>query len=153
MADIDLENTKAGMGFWESDQAMKYNQERLGHLDWDKLVNEKLYEIAKEGNVVFDSWTMPWMYPSGFKIWLKVSLEERINRMMGRDGFSYQEARERIEQKEKQTTEIFKKAFGFEFGKDMTPFHAVIDTTPLAAAEVLQTVWAITPIYLKKVKS
>ena len=152
MEEIDLEHTKAGKGYWETDSAMQYNKERLKNMNWDKLVNQKLYELVEEGNAVFDSWTLPWLSKHGLKIWLKVSFETRAKRLGERDGMSTNEAKQKIVQKEKETTQIFKKTFGFEFGKDLEPFHAILDTDMFEANEVLEMAHFIAKIYLKKLE-
>lgn len=138
--EIDVTKTQQGKGYWESDEAMQYHHKRLKNQDMDKTVEKKLFELADQGNIVLDSWTMPWLYKKGLKIWLKVSEEERAKRLSLRDGFSIEEARKRVKEKESQTTKIFKQTYGFEFGKDLSPFQLVLDTDPLDADAVFQAV-------------
>jgi len=149
MEEIDPYKTKQGKGYWESDESMQYNKERLQNLDWDKLTNEKLYELVEEGNVVFDAWTLPWL-TKGLKIWLKVSPEERTKRLAKRDNLSVEEARKRVQEKEKQTIAIFEKAFKFKFGEDLSPFHLVLDTNPLNASGVLKIVSCFCSVWMEK---
>ena len=51
----------AEIGWWETDEGIKFLQRRIKNSEFDKKVDGKLLELAKQGNVVFDSWTMPWL--------------------------------------------------------------------------------------------
>lgn len=150
MEEINPYKTKQGKGYWESDEAMQYYNDRIGNLDWDKIVNKKLYELVEKGNVVFDSWTLPWLSKKGLKIWLKVSPEERIKRLAQRDNISTEEAGKRVLEKEEKTITIFEKAFGFSFGKDLSPFHVVLDTDYLGIKKTLNTVSCIVKEIIEK---
>ena len=57
-------------GWWESPEGLKFLNERVNDPKFDKVVDDKLLEYAKQGNVLLDSWTMPWLLKGGFKIWL-----------------------------------------------------------------------------------
>ncbi|MBU0636319.1 AAA family ATPase [Candidatus Micrarchaeota archaeon] len=150
MEEIDPYKTKQGKGYWESEEAMQYCRDRLQNLDWDKLVNERLYKLVEEGNVVFDSWTLPWLTKKGVKIWLKVSSEERIKRLADRDTLSIEKAQKRVLEKEEKTIAIFEKAFGFRFGADLSPFHLILDTNSLNAKEVFKIVSCFSKVWLEK---
>lgn len=129
----------AEQGWWESQEGMRFLQSRGKDPKFDKAVDMKLLELAKSGNVVLDSWTMPWLLKEGFKIWLKASPEKRAERVAKRDGISVKEALEALRKKEHQTKEIYKKLYGFSLGEDFTPFHLILDTENLDAEEVFQT--------------
>jgi len=49
-------------GWWETAEGLNFLQQRMGDPTFDKKIDEKLLKLAKEGNVVLDSWTMPWLY-------------------------------------------------------------------------------------------
>ena len=57
-------------GWWESPEGLKFLNERVNDPKFDKAVDDKLLEYAQQGNVLLDSWTMPWLLKEGFKIWL-----------------------------------------------------------------------------------
>lgn len=126
-------------GWWESQEGMRFLERRGKDPKFDKMVDEKLLELAKEGNVVLDSWTMPWLLEEGFKIWLEASPRKRAERIAKRDGISVEEALEALKKKEKQTKEIYKQLYGFNLGEDFAPFHLILDTENLEAEEVFQT--------------
>ena len=60
-------------GWWESPEGLKFLDERVKDPKFDKAVDAKLIEYAGKGNVLLDSWTMPWLIEDGFKIWLLAS--------------------------------------------------------------------------------
>ena len=127
-------------GWWESKEGLSFLQKRGKDPRFDKTVDKKLLEVAEKGNVVLDSWTMPWLLKRGFKIWLEASVEERANRIAGRDKTSYKEALEALKSKESQTKAIYSKMYGFKLGEDLEPFDFILDTEDLIASQVFQIV-------------
>ena len=127
-------------GWWESKEGLSFLQERGKDPRFDEAVDKKLLEVAEKGNVVLDSWTMPWLLKKGFKVWLEASVEERAKRIAGRDKTSYKEALDALKRKESQTKAIYSKMYGFKLGEDLEPFDFILDTEDLTASEVFQTV-------------
>jgi cytidylate kinase len=128
----------SGRGFWESPEGLRFLERREKDARFDKTVDEKLLEIAKNGNVLLDSWTMPWLVKSGFKIWLLASMERRAERVARRDRFTVEEAVQMLKEKEAKTKGIYKELYGFNLGEDFKPFDLVLDTDNLNAEEVFQ---------------
>lgn len=79
-------------GWWESTEGLSFLKERVNDPKFDKAVDDRLLEYAQEGNVLLDSWTMPWLLKKGFKIWLLASLEKRATRVAQRDKIPVQKA-------------------------------------------------------------
>jgi cytidylate kinase len=127
-------------GWWESEEGLKFLQQRLRDADFDKKVDMKLLEYAKYGNVVLDSWTMPWLFECSFKIWVDASREVRVRRLAKRDAVSLRKALEILEEKEETTKTIYKKLYGFHLGEDFSVFDLILDTNKLDADEVFHTV-------------
>ena len=125
-------------GWWESEEGKRFLEKRGKDPKFDKAVDKKLLELAKQGNVVLDSWTMPWLLKKGFKVWLEASPEKRAKRIAVRDGISVDEAFNALRNKEEQTKAIYKKLYGFRLGEDLSPFHLILDTECLEAEEVFQ---------------
>jgi CMP/dCMP kinase len=123
-------------GWWESPEGLKFLQERVNDPKFDKVVDDKLLENAKKGNVLLDSWTMPWLLQGGFKIWLAASLEKRAARVAERDKITLKEAYKMLEEKEANTKAIYKALYGFSLDDDFTPFDLILDTDNLTAPEV-----------------
>ena len=123
-------------GWWESPDGLKFLSERVNNPKFDKAVDDKLLEYAQQGDVLLDSWTMPWLLKVGFKIWLEASFEKRAARVADRDNISVAEALEVLKEKEAHTKAIYKELYGFSLGEDFKPFDFVLDTDNLNAGEV-----------------
>jgi cytidylate kinase len=125
-------------GWWESKEGMRFLEKRRRDPKFDRKVDEKLLELAEQGNVVLDSWTMPWLLKEGFKIWLEASIEKRAARVAKRDGITVEEAFKALKNKEEQTKAIYKKLYDFSLGEDFKPFNLILDTDHLEAEETFQ---------------
>ncbi|MEM2319681.1 MAG: cytidylate kinase family protein [Candidatus Bathyarchaeia archaeon] len=123
-------------GWWESKEGLTFLENREKNPNFDKAVDRKLLEMAEKGNVILDSWTMPWLFKKGFKIWLEASPKKRAERVAKRDGISVKEALKILTIKEEKTKAIYKKLYGFSLGEDFSPFHLILDTDNLSAEEV-----------------
>ena len=129
-----------GRGWWESREGMRFLEEREKDHRFDETVDRKLLQMAQKGNVVLDSWTMPWLLEGAFKIWLEASQEKRAKRIAGRDRISFKEALNALKHKEKETKAIYKKLYGFNLGEDFAPFNFILDTSNLKSEEVFKIV-------------
>ncbi len=125
-------------GWWESAIGLQFLQTRLSDPKFDRAVDDKLLSYADQGNVLLDSWTMPWLLKGGYKIWLEASFERRAARVAERDGMTYEEALKMLDEKESRTKAIYKSLYGFTLGEDLTPFDFVLDTDNLNANEVYE---------------
>jgi cytidylate kinase len=125
-------------GWWESPQGLNFLNERANDPKFDKVVDSKLLKYAKQGNVLLDSWTMPWLLKKGFKIWLMASIDKRAARVAERDKITIEEAFRVLNEKEDRTKAIYKKLYGFVLGEDFAPFDLVLDTDNLTAQEVFE---------------
>jgi cytidylate kinase len=126
----------SGRGWWESAEGMRFLEHRARDQELDKRIDDYLLKLAERGNIVLDSWTMPWLSRKGFKIWLEVSAEERARRLSGRDGMSNEEARKIIEEKDGRTRQIYDRLYGFKLGEDYSPFDLILDSERLSIDEV-----------------
>jgi len=145
MREEELKNIKVsevshGKGWWESKEGKEYLEERMKDPSMDKKLDEKLLEIIEEGNVVVDSWTMPWLSKKGFKIWLEVSVEERARRVAERDQLPLEEVIIAIRNRTEKTAEIYRKIYGFELGKDFAPFDFVLHSDNFTQEETFEKV-------------
>jgi cytidylate kinase len=125
-------------GWWESSEGLSFLEKRQKNLEFDRAVDEKLLEYARQGNVLLDSWTMAWLLKTGFKIWLAASVKQRAERIAKRDRIPLKEAFRVLKEKEARTKTIYKKLYGFTIGEDFEPFDLVLDTDNLTAGEVFQ---------------
>ncbi len=126
-------------GWWETEEGRSFLQQRTRDQEFDKRVDEELMELARRGNVVLDSWTMPWLLEEeAFKVWLEVSPDERARRLARRDRISVKEALRALEEKDGKTKGIYKRLYGFDLGEDFSPFDLILDTNQLKSDEVFQ---------------
>ena len=125
-------------GWWESEEGMRFLKKRAHDLSFDKKVDEKLLKRAEKGNVVLDSWAMPWLLPEGFKVWLEASHEERAHRAARRDGITVERAQAALKEKDACTREIFRRLYGFSLGEDFSPFDLILDVDQLGPDEVFR---------------
>jgi cytidylate kinase len=130
-------------GWWESPEGLSFLEKREKNLKFDKAVDDKLLEYAQQGAVLLDSWTMPWLLKTGFKIWLVASVEKRAERIAKRDKIRLREALLVLKEKEARTKIIYKKLYGFMLGEDFEPFDLVLDTDALNAKEVFQVLCTV----------
>ena len=131
-------------GWWESVGGLSFLKQRMGDPVFDKKIDEKLLVLAKKGNVVLDSWTMPWLLKDGFKVWLEASLKVRAKRVVTRDSISIKEALKALKEKDARTHQIYKSLYGFDLGHDLSPFNLVLATDDLEPDDVFHAVSLVT---------
>jgi len=137
-------------GWWESEEGLRFLEERERDKRFDEKVDDKLLEMAHKGYIVLDSWTMPWRFKKdAFKIWLKVSLEVRAERAAIRDSMEVGSIIKIIKEKDGKTRSIYKKLYGFDFGGDLSPFDLVLNTDKFNPDEVYEIVSKAVDLYIK----
>lgn len=145
---IDEGYNSVSSGWWETSEGMRFLEKRREDHEYDRAIDKKLLRFAEEGNVVLDSWTMPWLLDKAFKIWLEASPETRSRRIAKRDNMVVEKALEALRKKESQTRDIYRKLYGFNLGEDYEPFDLILDTEALEAEEVLDILCAVMDNYL-----
>jgi len=140
-------------GWWETTEGLRFLEKRLRDFRFDKQADTELLKWAEQGNVVLDSWTMPWLFKDGFKIWIEVSPQERARRLARRDKISLGEADKTIREKDGKTKRIYEKLYGFKLGEDFSPFDLVLDTELLSANETFETLSLVIDRLVLKRKS
>jgi len=131
-------------GWWETSEGLNFLKQRMGDPVFDKKIDKKLLELAVEGNVVLDSWTVPWLLKDGFKVWLEASPQVRAKRVVTRDSMSIEEALKALTEKDERTRQIYKNLYGFDLGNDLAPFNLVLATDDLDHEEVFYAVSLVT---------
>lgn len=137
----NIGDSKEGKGFWESTEGIELFKGRLTDtqpidLHCDTLL---LKEIEK-GNVVMDSWSVPWFTDCGIKIYLRAARKTRIGRVAKRSGVSKKVAEKTIHMKDNETRNLYLKHRGFDIKKDHDVFDVVIDTDYLSPNEIIQKI-------------
>jgi len=131
-------------GWWETAEGLNFLKQRMADHVFDKKIDEKLLELAAEGNIVLDSWTMPWLLKEGFKVWLEASPQVRAKRVVTRDSISDEEALKALTEKDGRTRQIYKSLYGFDLGHDLTPFNLVLATDELDPDDIFYAVSLVT---------
>lgn len=138
---IDINNTRPGKGFWESEKGVELFKNRLNEDEpLDVLSDKILLKEAAKGNVVIDSWSLPWLTDIGTKIYLKASRDIRAARVAKRSNISYAKAFQVVKMKDKETRKLFKRIYGFDIKKDTSVFNLIIDTNNINENKVFKEV-------------
>lgn len=137
---VDRGYRAGGKGWWETPQGLKFLDERSTNPEFDKLVDQKLVELIRGGDVIVDSWVLPWLFEDGFKIWLNASRDVRARRLAKRSRLGIDSAKTILQKKDDESREIYQRLYGVSLGKDFSPFHLVLDTDRLGSTEVFKIV-------------
>ena len=125
--------------WWESDEAKKFMKQRQKDGSLDIALDEKLEKIADAGNVIMDSWTMPYLYKGkAFRIWLHASAEVRAKRVCERDQLDFDEVLAKIKSRDAQTKELYQRLYQFSMGEDLGRFDLVVDSDALSQKKVFE---------------
>ena len=62
--------SSSGDDWWDTEDGMKFLNQRKENSEFDKKVDEKLIQLFEKGNVVITSYTLPWLIDTGIKLWL-----------------------------------------------------------------------------------
>jgi cytidylate kinase len=116
-----------GDDWWETEEGMKFLEQRKTNPQWDKIVDKTFKEALAEGGIVITSWTMPWLSDYGFKIWLNADFETRANRLANRDSLNIEEAKKHLKKRDEENKKIYKTMYGINYGEDFEPFDLVIN--------------------------
>lgn len=143
--EVDIGNTRYNIGFWESPEGVELFKNRLAENEPLDLVSDRiLLQEVERGNVVIDSWSLPWLTDKGTKIYLETDLEVRAQRVASRSSINYDKALDVVAMKDEETRKLFKRLYGFDIKGDHDVFDYVINTNKLNLDESLRgyaTTW------------
>lgn len=138
---VDIGNTRHNTGFWESEEGVRLFKSRLDEEEPLDVVSDRiLIEEVRKGNVIIDSWSLPWLTDKGRKIYLQTDLEVRAHRVAKRSGISYERALDVVAMKDEETRNLFKRLYGFDIKQDHDVFDHVLNTNELTRDEVFRSV-------------
>ncbi len=132
--------TPGGDDWWDKGEGMKFLEARKRSPGFDKEVDARLLLRAKKGDVVITSYPVPWLSKEGLKVWLSGSVSSRAKRMSKRDGLSFAECRKVLAVRDLENYRLYKKIYGIEFGKDLSPFDLVVETDAIDESKVAEIV-------------
>lgn len=128
-----------GKDWWETPDGMKFTEMRKKDSSIDKEFDKYISALAKKGNCVLSSWTMPWLYKGrAIKLWITASEKVRAERMVERDKIKFSDALKKLKERDKKNYDIYKKIYGIEFGKDLKPFDIILHTDGISAEKVFE---------------
>ena len=147
----DTQNTRYGRGFWESNEGIALFTARLQEpRPVDMIVDTMLLKEIRKGNVIIDTWNMPWLTKKGVRIYLKAPLSVRARRVAWRSHIPLQKARIIVSMKDEETRKLFKRLYGFDIKKDHKDvFDRVIDTRHLTANQVFKEIFLFLDSHLQ----
>ena len=129
--------SSTGDDWWDTEEGMKFLDQRKKNPEFDKKVDEKLKTLFQNGDVVITSYTLPWIVDGGIKIWLAGAVENSAKRMQNRDNLTEHDALNVVKKRFSENKIIYKALYNFEFGEDLSVFDKIIETDGLNATEVL----------------
>ena len=130
--------SSSGDDWWDTDDGMKFLNQRKENPEFDKKVDKKLIELFEKGDVVITSYTLPWLIDDGIKLWLDGSAKNSAKRMQNRDNMDEFSALEVVNKRFNENKLIYKNLYNFEFGNDLSVFDKIIQTDEKNADEVLE---------------
>jgi len=139
--DLEHESIKKVNDWWESEEAKKIMENRKTDHSYDLALDEKLKKIAEKGNIILDSWTMPYLYKGkAFRVWLSASAEVRAKRVSKRDNLEYEKVLAKIKERDSQTKSLYETLYNFSMGDNLEVFDLVIDTDNVSQEKVFEKV-------------
>ena len=130
--------SSSGDDWWDTEDGMKFLNQRKENPEFDKKVDEKLIELFEKGDVVITSYTLPWLIDDGIKLWLDGSAKNSAKRMQNRDSMDEFSALEVVNKRFNENKLIYKNLYNFEFGDDLSVFDKIIETDDKNADQVLE---------------
>ena len=113
------------------------------HPEIDVKIDKKQEEIIRKGNAVVEGRLSGWIaylkkIPA-IKIWLECDENERIRRIVGREGGELAEKKKETKEREESEARRYKKFYGIDLS-DKSIYDIVIDTTSIPAEEVVRQI-------------
>jgi len=109
----------------------------------DREIDKKQEKILKEGNVILESRLAGWIAHlkkiPALKIWIDCSEEERVRRIMNREGGEFFEKKAEMRAREKSERRRYKKFYGIDLD-DKSIYNLVIDSTSLKPEEIVEKI-------------
>ncbi|GIU70701.1 MAG: hypothetical protein KatS3mg003_0180 [Candidatus Nitrosocaldaceae archaeon] len=127
----------SGNDWWDKDNGMTFLKERMKNYELDKRLDTYLLDIAKKGDSVITSYTLPWLVEDCIKFWLKGSVESRAKRMSIRDNIPYEEALKIVKKRDEGNKRLYLDIYNIRFGEDLSVFDYVINTDELNVDAVI----------------
>lgn len=128
-----------GDDWWDTPEGMAFLSQRAADGSFDRRVDKELSRMFAGGGIVVTSYTLPWIVERsvGVRVWLDASSETSARRMQGRDGIGAGDAAEISRRRYEENGALYRRLYGFEFGRDEGVFDVIIDTDAMDAGQVI----------------
>jgi cytidylate kinase len=142
LKEIALEQGYSATGddWWDTAEGMEFLEKRKGSAKFDREVDARLLKKVEKGSVVITSYTVPWLAKKGIKVWLSGTPDSRAVRMAKRDSSTTEETLKVISKRDAENYLLYKKLYGIEFGRDLSPFQLVVGTDGIDAEKVAKEI-------------
>ena len=132
-------HSPGGDDWWDTPDGMAFLSQRAADDTFDRRVDEELSRMFAAGGIVVTSYTLPWIVERsvGVRVWLDASSETSARRMQGRDGIAASDAAEISHRRYEENGALYRRLYGFEFGRDEGVFDVIIDTDAMDAGQVI----------------
>ena len=109
----------------------------------DMEIDKKQEKILKEGNVILESRLAGWIAHlkkiDAFKVWLECDENERIRRIINREGGEFFDKRDEMKKREESEKRRYKKFYGIDLD-NKTIYDLVIDVTNLPPEKIVEQI-------------
>ncbi|HYZ91483.1 MAG TPA: cytidylate kinase family protein [Actinomycetota bacterium] len=109
----------------------------------DRQLDERQLELLKKGNVILEGRMSGWLaHTNGIDaltVWVTCDAEERIRRLVDRDGGDPEEQRRATDKRVEQEQDRYRRFYGAEVD-DQTIYDLVLDSTSTPPAELVRRV-------------
>ncbi len=139
-----------GEEWWDTEEGIRFLRQREADPEFDKEADRLMEKRIDSGNIVITSYTAPWLFKKGFKVWLACSKITRAERMSKRDNTTVKKTKETVDVRDKENYRLYKNLYKIEFGEDLSPFDLVIDTADKNPGAIARTI--IETIKSKQIK-
>jgi len=123
------------------------------HPEIDLEIDRRTMEEAKKGNIVIDA-QLGFVFskhPNTINILVIASKEDRVKRVMEREGVSYEEALKDVEIRDANEKERFKKLYNVELW-NIYDFHVILNTSKLSKEESIKIAIEICKVLIQSMK-
>ncbi|TFG13781.1 MAG: cytidylate kinase [Promethearchaeota archaeon] len=145
---LGLRYYSTGQAFRDLAQEMNMTLEEFTeyvekHPEIDKKLDQRVIQVAKEGNILVDSQLSGFLLKSiaDLKIHLTCPLETRVKRIAERDNNSYEESLKETLLREKSELDRFKNLYNIDISDSQVANHIydlIVDTEKLSVEQVLE---------------
>lgn len=132
----------SGDDWWDTPEGMKFLSIRENDFSFDRKMDQRLLMMCERGGAVITSYTLPWLTNKAIRIWLDCSQDVSASRMQGRDGVDSEDAYRITRARYDRNTSLYKRYYGFQFGKDESVFDVVVQTDGKDVEQVISEVIA-----------